>query len=225
MVQIQVRVARCMDKVARLQPTHLSHHHTEQRIRRYVERHAQERIGRPLIQLQRQAAFSHIELEYGVTRWQRHPVHLGHVPCRHNHTSGVRVMLDLIKHILYLVDGAPVIVGPRTPLVPIHRTQLAILVGPFVPYSHPVFLQVVHIRVALQKPQQFIDDRLQVQLLRRQQREALFQVKPHLVSEYALRARPCAVTLLHPFAEYPLQQIQILFHFTRYLIHYDYYFL
>ena len=38
------------------------------------------------------------------------------------------MILNHIKHILYLVNSTTVIVGPRTPLMTIYRTKVSILV-------------------------------------------------------------------------------------------------
>jgi hypothetical protein len=58
-------------------------------------------------------------------------------------------------------------------------------------------LQPPGIAVAAQEPQQLEDDRLQVHLLRRHQREAFVQVEAHLVAEDALGAGAGAVGLGH----------------------------
>ena len=50
------------------------------------------------------------------------------------------MILNHIQHVLYLVYGSAVVVGPRTPLVSVYRTEVAVLVSPFVPDAHAVFL-------------------------------------------------------------------------------------
>ena len=77
-----------------------------------VERHTQEGVGRALVELQTQSVVSHIELEEAVTGWERHLVDLGGVPGRHNHAARVGVSLQRVYHLLYLVYGAAVVVGP-----------------------------------------------------------------------------------------------------------------
>ncbi len=56
MVEIEVRVAEGVDELAGLQPGHLRHHHGEQRVGRDVERHAEENVGRALVELAGQPA-------------------------------------------------------------------------------------------------------------------------------------------------------------------------
>lgn len=68
------------------------------------------------------------------------------------------VVLYGLHGLAYLVDVAAVVVGPRPPLVAVDMAELAIGVGPFVPYPHAVVLQVFHIGVTGKEPQQFVYD-------------------------------------------------------------------
>ena len=70
-----------------------------------------------------------------------------------------------------------------------------------------MLLQVAHVRVALQEPQQFVDDRLQVQLLRRQQREAVLKVVAALRAEDADGACSRAVALLDALGQDAVQYV------------------
>ena len=63
-----------------------------------------------------------------------------------------------------------------------------------------------------QEPEQLVDDRLQVQLLGGDQREALGEVEAHLMAEHRERAGAGAVALLHAVGEHVLHQIEILAH-------------
>ena len=64
-----------------------------------------------------------------------------------------------------------------------------------------MLLQILHVCVAAQEPQQLVDDALQVQFLRGKQGKSLAEVKAHLMAEDALRTRTGAVTLRHAFVE------------------------
>ena len=119
MVQIEVGVARGVDEVARTESRDLCHHLKQQSIGRNIERYAQEGVCRALVELQREASLGigsvgivDIELEDGVTRGQRHLVDLSHIPRRDNHATGVGIVLQLIEHILYLVDSTAIIIRP-----------------------------------------------------------------------------------------------------------------
>lgn len=112
MVQIEMGVAGGMDECAGAQSAHLCHHHAEQGIGGNVERNAEESVGRTLVELERKPSVGHIELEHRMTRRQRHLVHFGYIPCGYNHAARVGIVLNLVEHVLNLVDGAALIVGP-----------------------------------------------------------------------------------------------------------------
>ena len=95
MIQIEMRIAESVDELARLQTGHLRHHHREQRIGRDVERHAEEDIGRALIELAGELAVADIELEQAVARRQRHLLDVGGVPGGHDQAARIGVALDL----------------------------------------------------------------------------------------------------------------------------------
>ena len=61
------------------------------------------------------------------------------------------------------------------PLVAIDGAKIAIFIGPFIPDRHAVVFQITDIGIARQEPQQFMDDRAQVQLFRRYQRKTIGQ--------------------------------------------------
>ena len=96
----------------------------------------------------------------------------------------------------------------------IDGTELAILVGPLVPDTDAVFLEVLHVGVALEEPEQFVDDRLQVEFLRSEQGETVVEVVTRLGAEDADGAGACAVTFLCAFGEDAVEDVKILFHYT-----------
>ena len=206
-VQIEMRVAGGMNEVAGLIACHLRHHLQQKRVGGDVKRYTEERICRTLIKLQRQTVACHIELEDGVTGRQGHLVDLGHIPCRDNHTTGVGIVFQLIEHILYLIDGTALIVRPRAPLVTIDGTQFAIFISPLIPDTHPMLLQVFHVGIALQEPEQFVDDRLQVKFLRGQQGESVVEVIARLGAEDADGTCACTVTFLCAFCQDAVQDV------------------
>ena len=96
--------------------------------------------------------------------------------------------------------------------MPVDRTQIAIFVSPLVPDGHAVLFQVLDVRVTGNEPQQFVYDRLQMNLLGSQQRKAFREVKPHLVTENALCADTRAVMFDDSVFPYVAKQVKILFH-------------
>ena len=79
--------------------------------------------------------------------------------------------------------------------------QLAVFVGPFVPDAHAMFLQIAHVGIALQEPQQLIDDAFQVQFLGGEHGEPVVEVVAALCAEDADGACSRAVALLGSLAE------------------------
>ena len=98
----------------------------------------------------------------------------------------------------------------------INRTQLAALIGPFVPDADAMLLQIPDVRLAGQKPQQLVDDRFQMQLLGRDQGKAFIQLKPHLMAKYRQRSGSGAVAFLDPTVEDEFHQVKILAHLFEY---------
>ena len=125
---------------------------------------------------------------------------------------GVGVAFDAFNQARDLVDAASIGRLPVPPLFSVDRTQIAILVRPFIPDRHAVFLQVANVRVALQEPQQFVDDRARVQFLGRQQREAVLQAKAHLPAEHRQRPGAGAVGLVVAVFEHMAHEVEVLAH-------------
>ena len=86
-------------------------------------------------------------------------------------------------------------------------SEVTILVGPFVPYAHAIVLQVFDVGVTIEEPQQFVDDGLEVQLLRGEAGESVLKVESHLMAKHADGASACAVTFLYALREYTVEQV------------------
>src|SRR3954454_7550792 len=106
-----------------------------------------------------------------MARRQGHRSEVGHVPGAHDQTARFRVAADLLDHISDLVDGFRLAAGPRSPLVAIYGSELALFVGPLVPNRYAMLVEIANVRIAAEKPQQLVDDRLDVNFLGRDQRE------------------------------------------------------
>ena len=87
MVGVDMSIPESMDKISGFQVTHLGYHHSQQRIRRYVERHSEKGVGTSLLQLTRQFAILHIKLKHGMTWRQGHLLDICHVPGTYNQPS------------------------------------------------------------------------------------------------------------------------------------------
>lgn len=78
--------------------------------------------------------------------------------------------------------------------------------------ENAVFLEIGDIGVALQEPQQFMDDGAQMQLLGGQNRKTFGKVETHLVTEDRARARASAVSTVGAGFHHMPEKIEILFH-------------
>ena len=107
-----------------------------------------------------------------------------------------RVILQRIDNLRNLVNRASVGGRPRTPLHAVHRTQVTVLVGPFIPNGHAALLQPADVRGTAQEPQQFNCHRLKVHALGGNQREGIPQVEAHLAAKHAEGAGAGAVGTL-----------------------------
>jgi hypothetical protein len=74
-------------------------------------------------------------------------------------------------------------------------TQLSIFIGPLVPDSYAMLIEVGGIGISIEKPEQLMNDGFQVKLFGGHKRKTILQIKAHLVSESTYGTGPCAVLL------------------------------
>ena len=89
----------------------------------------------------------------------------------------------------------------------IHRTKITILIRPLVPDAHAIVLQVLHIGVASQEPQQLVNDGFQVKLLGGETGESLLEIEKHLMAKHADGACARAVAFLYALREDTVEQV------------------
>ena len=147
-----------------------------------------------------------------MARHQSHLIELANVPCRDDDTPTVRGISNQVDGVLNLVDYSAVVSLPFPPLLTVYRPKVSILVGPFVPDSNLVVLQLADVGVPRDEPQQLVDNTRPVYSLSGHCREALGEVETHLVTKHRDSPRPRTVSLLLAFRENPTQEIQILLH-------------
>ena len=188
-----MRIAKCVHKFTGFQSGHLGHHQGEQGVGGDVEGHTQENVGAALVHLAGQGAVVHVELEECMAGCERHFVDLTGVPGADDQAARVRVGLDLFNDAGNLVYGRTIRRRPGAPLHSVHRAQFAVFIGPLVPDGDSMVAQVAYVRFSLKKPQQFVDDGLEMQFLGGQRRERPAQVEAHLVAEDTQRAGAGAV--------------------------------
>jgi hypothetical protein len=85
--------------------------------------------------------------------------------------------LDLADDIVDLVDRASVGSAPITPLRSVDAAKISFGIRPFVPDRDAMLVQEFDIGIAAQEPEQFVNDRFEMQLFRGEQRETVLQWK------------------------------------------------
>src|SRR5208282_2673557 len=211
-IGIEVQVSEGVDEGARPQLADLGDHHREQGIGADIKRHAQEQVGAALVKLAVELTILNVKLKQRVAGRQRHLIQLTDVPRADNQPPALGLLLDLVNDLVNLVDAAAVRSAPVAPLRPVYPAQVPVLVRPLVPDRHPVLVQVLDISIPAEEPEQFVNDGLEMDPLRRQQREASGERKPRLSPEYGISARASAVPSALPVLQYMAQQIKILSH-------------
>ena len=98
-------------------------------------------------------------------------------------------------------------------------SEIAVVVGPFVPDAHASFLQPVSVGIALEEPQEFVDDRLQMEFFGSEKGESLFEVETHLMTKDRDGARAGPVALFDAFCDNPVEQVDVLLHETLEISH------
>ena len=200
-VAVDVAIAAGPDEIADVEVALLRQHVRQQRIARDVERHAEEDVGAALVELAAEPGAAgrgggrDVELEEGMARQQRHLRQVGDVPGADDDPARIGIGLELLDDVGDLVDVAAVGRRPRAPLHAVDRAEVAVGARPLVPDRDVALLQPARVAVAAQEPEQLEDDRAQVHLLGRDEREAFAQVEAHLVAEDALRSGAGAVGL------------------------------
>ena len=97
-------------------------------------------------------------------------------------------------------------------MLAVDRTEIAVLVGPFVPDGDAVLVEIFDVGVAAQEPEQFVDDGFDVQLLGGDQREAGGEIEAHLMAEHRAGADAGAVALFHALGEHAFHEVEVLAH-------------
>ena len=112
-------------------------------------------------------------------------------------SARIRIVFELFNERGDLVNMRATRRLPTAPLLAINRPQIAVCIGPLIPNRDAVLFQIGDICIAGQKPEQLVNDGLQVQFLGRQNRKTVTQIKSHLMAEHRQSAGAGAVVALH----------------------------
>ena len=149
----------------------LGHHHGKEGIGGDVEGDAEKDVGAPLVELAAQVSIRDVKLEESVAWRQCHLLKLARIPGTDYVTTAVGVFSYGANDFLDLIDGTSVWLSPIRPLGSVHSAEVTVFIRPFVPDADLVLMQVLEVRLSLQKPQKLVNDGTQMQLLRGEQRK------------------------------------------------------
>ena len=90
--------------------------------------------------------------------------------------------------------------------------EVTVRTGPLVPDAHTIVLKIFHVSVAFEKPQKFVDYRLEMDFLGGEQGKSFRKIKPHLMTEDRASAGAGAVTFIGAFTKDAVKQVEILLH-------------
>jgi len=97
----------------------------------------------------------------------------------------------------------------------IDAAEIAVFVGPLVPDTHTVLVQIFDVRVAAQEPEQFVDDRFEVEFFGREQRKTVGERKARLRAKDRAGTRAGPVGFEFSFLQHEPEQFVILKHSQR----------
>ena len=111
-----------------------------------------------MVELAGESSVRYVKLKHCVARWQCHVVNIGRIPRRDDVAARIGIVFQGVYDVGYLVNLLAVGCAPMTPLIAVDGAEVAVGVCPFVPNAHSVVLEVLDVGVAVQKPQEFVDD-------------------------------------------------------------------
>src|SRR6266404_3607768 len=159
MILIDMVIAKSVNELTNVELTHMGHQVHKQRIGADVEWHPEKCIRRSLVKLAMKCASAfNLELEQRVTRRQIDIARLLWIPPCDNQTSRVRIGLNLMYKIRYLVRAVSfrIVSAKRTPEIDIKRAEVTyftpkppsvFFVSPFGPDVHPFRAKLGFVRV------------------------------------------------------------------------------
>ena len=192
---------------SRLQIADLRDHQRKQRVARDIERNAQEEIrccvGKAGNSVRRPGRKTETSCGTAAAPSPRFPPTFQALTIKRRLSGFVLICVRTVSIWFIVAVGGP----PIAPLRAVNATEVSIRVRPFIPDRNAVLAQIADIGVAAQKPEQFVDDRSQVQLLRRENGNGFAQIETCLRSED--RERPHTRPITARLAVFPDQTEQI----------------
>ena len=126
---------------------------------------------------------------------ESHLVELAGIPGTDDVTPAVGVLLEIVDQLGDLIDTSAIGFGPAAPLRSIDWAEIAVGISPFIPDGDIVFVEIADIGIAFEEPEQLVDDRSEMELLRREQGKAVGQIKALLRTKDRMGSRTGAILL------------------------------
>ena len=139
-----------------------------------------------------------------------HLLDLTNIPGADDEPPAVRILFNLLDDLIDLVDAAAIDRAPITPLRAIDATEIAIGIGPFIPNSHAVLIQIFDVRVSSKEPEQFVNDRFEMEFFGGESGKTILERKASLGAEDGISSGASAVGLEFAVVQNQAEQIEIL---------------
>ncbi len=216
-IGVEVEVAKGVDKVTGLVSADLGDHQREQSVRGDVEGDTEEEIGTALVELAGQSwgwgvGVVDVELEKKVAGWQGHVVDKSDVPSGDEVASRGGVVFEILNEASDLVDGGSVRAGPGAPLLAVDWAEVSFFVGPFVPDSDFVVLEVLDVGVSFEEPEEFVNDGAEVEFFGGEAGKSLGEVVAGLAAKDAESSSASAVSSFFAVFEDIGEEVEVLLH-------------
>ncbi len=200
-VGVEMEVAEGVHELLGSEFADFGDHHGEKGIGGHVEGHAKEDVCAALVELATEGAVGDVELKQGVAGGQGHEMQFAGVPGADEMPPAIRVFSNGTNDFVDLIDRAAVRFSPVGPLSSVNAAEVAVFIGPLVPNGHLVFVEVLDVGIALQEPEQLVNDGTQVKFLGGQEGELVLERVSYLGSEHGISARAGTVVPVSSFVE------------------------
>ena len=101
---------------------------------------------------------------------------------------------------------------PIAPLRAVDPAKIALRIRPLIPDGDSVFIQESDVRIPTDKPEQLVNNRLEMYSLSRDQGEAIGEIEPHLSTERGNCTHTGSVLFRFAFFEDQMEQFLVFFH-------------
>src|SRR5207302_5589418 len=117
-----------------------------------------------------------------------------------------------LDDVVDLIYARAILAAPIHPLRAVDAAEIAIFVRPFIPDRDAMFTQKTYVRLAAQEPEQLVNDRFKMELLRGEERKIFPQIEPRLRAENGNRPDARAIRARLAALEHQAEEIVVFAH-------------